>query len=86
MKVPPISFEFLWLKPLGGGEALERKQGDRREFTTASRPCRELHGRPLLFDAINLLCADPLICLLSEPCHCRLVLAFVFGGGLKKLD
>ena len=33
MKVPPISFEFLWLRPLGGGEALERKRGDQEEFT-----------------------------------------------------
>lgn len=86
LKVPLISFEFLWSKPLGGGEALKRKQGDRVEFTTPSCRCRELHGRPLLLDAINLLCADPLICLLSEPCHCCLVLAIVFGGSLKKLD
>lgn len=86
LKVPPISFEFLWLKPLGGGEALKRKRGDRGESTTASRPRRELHGRPLLRDAINLLCADRLICLLSEPGHCRLVLAIVCGGSLKNLD
>lgn len=34
LKVPPISFEFLWLRSLGGGEALKRKRGDQVEFTT----------------------------------------------------
>lgn len=51
-----------------------------------SHPRRDLCGRPLLCDAINLLCADRLICLLSEPGHCRLVGAIVCGGGLKNLD
>lgn len=86
LKVPPISFEFLWLKPLGGGEALERKRGDWGESTAASRPLRELHGRPLLRDAINLIRADRLICLLSEPIHCHPVAAIVLGWSLKDLD
>lgn len=55
-------------------------------FTRASRPYGELLGRPLLCDAINLICADPLICLLFEPGHCRLVVAIVCGGGLKNFD
>ena len=43
-------------------------------------------GGLLLCDAINLICADPLICLLFEPGHCRLVVAIVRGGGLKNFD
>ena len=40
-------------------------------------------GDPLLPDAINLLCAGRLICLLSEPAYCSVEVAIVFGRGLK---
>lgn len=84
LKVPPISLECLRLRPLGGGEALKRKRaGVHRD---GSRLCRELHGRPLCRDAINLVCAAHLICLLSETSHCRPVAAIVCGGGLKNLE
>lgn len=52
-------------------------------LVAASRPHRQLCGRPLLCDAVNLLYGDHLICLLSECDHCRLAVAIVRGSGLK---
>lgn len=70
-KVPPTlpapisPFEFLWCKPLGGGEALDRELGDWDESThhppptAASAPLLELPGRPLLPGVINLFTCVP---------------------------
>jgi len=74
---------------LGGAEAPQRKQCDQAEFTSMEDLKVVLRGSfegsLLLCGAINLLCADCLICLLSERSHCRLMVAIVCVGGLKNL-